>query len=62
MMNSRGGKGGSARGLTSKWVLVATCGELILFSLVIFKFPGQGVFANAASVRLGCRVERHRPT
>jgi len=39
-------------GLTSKWVVVATCGERILFSLVIFNFPGQGVFANAPSVSL----------
>jgi len=49
-MNGRGGKGGVAGGLTSKWVVVATSSERILFSLVIFKFLGQGVFANAASV------------
>jgi len=36
----------------SKWVVVATCGERILFSLVIFKFPEQDVFANAPSVEL----------
>jgi len=38
--------------LMSKWVVVATCGERILFSLVIFKFPEQDVFANAPSVEL----------
>ena len=39
-------------GLRGKWVEVATCGERILFSLVIFKFPGQSVFANAPFLSL----------
>ena len=32
MMNGRGGKGGVAGKLTSKWVVVVTCGERIVFS------------------------------